>query len=180
MLHESTTTPGLWFKHDGDRASWDVGVRERPLLADGVEPEDPYHHHLRVLVWTAVGYARAKGWGRKAIVVTSLWRKDDPGVHGHGRGLDLRMNEDHGGVSLGVEGGLSLRQTNELDTFLGKVFLPYRGWQAAKYHDHCITKPHGTGPHLHLQVSAGVGFSSRNTQTAGHDTDASTSEDTVV
>ena len=177
MVHPSQTTPGLMFKHDTDRAQWDMGVRDTGI--DDVEVPDKFHPHLRVLLWTAVGYARAKGWASNAIVVTSLWREGDSGVHGHGRGCDLRMAEDHEGRSRGTVGGLSLRQTEELDGYLGKVFPPYRGWTDT-YHDCCITKPHGTGPHLHLQVSAGLGLFSRNRQMAAHDTVKSTSEEVVT
>ena len=175
MVHPSQTTPGLMFKHDSDRAQWDMGIRETGI--DDVEVPDKFHPHLRVMMWVIVGYARSKGWATNAIVVTSLWRTDDPGVHGHGRGVDLRMAEDHQQRSRATTGGLSLRQTEELDTYLGKVFPPYRGWHEDRYHDCCITKPHGTGPHLHLQVSAGLGLFSRNRQMAPHDTVRATSEE---
>ena len=178
MVYPSNTTPGLMFKHNSDRAQWDHGVRE-PGIDD--EPvDDKFHPHLRVLMWTIVGYARSKGWATNAIVVTSLWRTNDAGVHGHGRGCDLRMAEDHQQRSRGVTGGLSLTQTEELDLYLGKVFPPYRGWRDEKYHDCCITKLHGSGPHMHLQVSDGLGLFSRNRQMAPHDTVTATSEEVVV
>ena len=180
MLYQSRTTPGLNFKADGDRKVWDKGVTPVGMLdARGKDP-DPVHVHIRVMMWAIVGYARAQQWSSSAIVITSLLRKGDSGVHGVGRGFDLRMAEDFQAQSRGVFGGLSLRQAKELDDYVGRVFPPYRGWNETKYHDSFIVKPHGSAPHVHGQCAAAVGYVSRNTHQDHHGTNPGTTEETVV
>lgn len=180
MLYQSRTTPGLNFKHDEDRKVWDKGITPVGMLdAKGNNP-DPIHAHIRTMMWTIVGYARAQQWSSSAIVVTSLLRSGDSGVHGVGRGFDLRMAEDFQAQSRGVFGGLSLRQAKELDDYVGRIFPPYRGWNETKYHDAFIVKPHGSAPHVHGQCAAAVGYVSRNTHIDHPGTKEATTEETVV
>jgi hypothetical protein len=65
---------------------------------------------------------------------TSMYRPGDPGVHGHGRGWDIRWRDEE-------TGHIMARKVNE--KFQYDPARP--GKQCCIYHDS------GNGPHLHVQ-----------------------------
>lgn len=147
-LYRAYSNVDLWFKEPTDA----LAFREEGKVNNNL---------IAILMWT-LSWAQFRRLPSRAIVVTSLVREEDKGVHGCGRGADLRMSQDFHGNQRDVDGGLTLLQSQELETDINTVFVPYRGWKAGKTHECCVLRPHGNAPHLHLQCSARPGFYSSN------------------
>lgn len=158
MLTQSKRNPGLWFKYEEDRQLWDWSGT---INVDTDEVRF-VHPNLRVVVGYMLDVAYDDDWEDQSLVVTSLWRTDDPGVHGHGRGVDLRMREGFDGKPGPHASGLTLARAHMLTADVNEMFPPYRGWQPDKCHDVVVFKPHGTAPHLHAQVPHAVGWLGAN------------------
>jgi hypothetical protein len=76
-------------------------------------------------------------WLSKACVITSIYRPDDKGVHGHWRGVDVRTRN------------ILKREAKEIEKYINYVWIydPERPeLNVALFHDS------GLGEHLHLQI----------------------------
>lgn len=132
--------------------------------AKALRKENIVHPHIDALLGFCAMWVSRKNLPSKALVITSLVRPGDNGVHGAQpcRGVDLRMSEDFEGNPRGVEGGLTLAQAQELEQAIDVTFYPYAGWDRTSRRHQFIVKPHGTAPHVHMQCSSAVGFESSN------------------
>lgn len=102
------------------------GVKDHKVLIELLKHE--YHRKLVALVtWCFIRLSE--------VTVTSAWREGDPGVHGCGRGIDIRSRcfDDPQGIADQIN-----------------VFWKYDPTRpetvCALFHDS------GQGPHIHLQV----------------------------
>lgn len=73
---------------------------------------------------------------RKEVLVTSMIRKGDPGVHGVGRGIDLRSRD------------FFPNDLNDINEIIN------RNWTYGKGKPTCLIHDVGQGMHIHLQVPA--------------------------
>lgn len=175
MLTESKRNPGLWFKYDEDRKVWDWDM----MMREDSNEVRYVHDNLRVVVGYMLNIAYEMDLPDQSLVVTSLWRTNDPGVHGHGRGVDFRMKEGFDGRPGPHASGLTLDQARMLTADINEMFPPYRGWVPGRVHDTVVFKPHGTAPHLHVQVAAKHGYLSSNSGVMRQQADVATTEEIV-
>lgn len=107
--------------------------------------DDQLNPRLRIVVYALDTYMQQQ-WGLPSIIITSIYREDDDGVHHFWRGVDIRTKT-----------WASLEMKKDAERFLNEHFqydIHRNKISTALFHEVYDEEGNSRGEHLHLQSSA--------------------------